>query len=156
MTMSTGEALARIMHQPRLVVVAFPNSSEAMLRFSVLLLACFVATAVHAAALAPAARAEIDGLLSRLEVSSCEFSRNGSWYSAADAKSHLLRKLKYLEDKGLVHTAEQFVERGATSSSTTGAPYLVRCGTAAPVQSGTWLLQQLQEMRAAGSGKRTP
>ena len=143
------------MHEPKLVV-AFPVCSRAMPRLFLLLLAQFVAMATYAAALAPAARAEIDGLLSRLEVSACEFGRNGSWYSAADAKSHLLRKLKYLEDKGLVQTAEQFVERGASGSSTTGTPYLVRCGSAAPVQSGTWLLEQLQAMRAAGGARRKP
>jgi hypothetical protein len=127
-----------------------------MLRFSLLLLASLFATGAHAAALAPAAKAEIDGLLSRLETSGCEFSRNGSWHSAADAKSHLLRKLKYLEDKGLVQTAEQFIERGASSSSMTGEPYLVRCGNGAAVPSGTWLLGQLQAMRAAGGANRAP
>jgi hypothetical protein len=37
-----------------------------------------------------------------------------------------------------------------------GQPYLVRCGTGAPVRSGTWLLSQLQSMRAAGQAKSAP
>jgi hypothetical protein len=115
----------------------------------VLLPSAFAAT-VFAAPLPPAARAEIDGLLSRLEASACQFNRNGTWYPATEAKSHLLRKLKYLEDRGLVQSAEQFIERAASSSSTTGRPYL------APVQSGTWLLSQLQGMRSPGRTGSAP
>jgi len=121
----------------------------------VLLTSAFAATVI-AAPLPPAARAEIDGLLSRLEVSACQFNRNGTWYPATEAKSHLLRKLKYLEDRGLVQSAEQFIERTASSSSTTNRPYLVRCGNGAPVQSGTWLLSQLQGMRSPGRTGSTP
>jgi hypothetical protein len=122
--------------------------------FAIVLTCLLVAPAIVAAPLPPAARAEIDGLLSRLESSSCEFNRNGSWYPATEAKSHLLRKLGYLEDKGLVQTAEQFIERGASSSSVTGQPYLVRCGSDAPVQSGSWLRAQLKAMRATGPAAR--
>jgi hypothetical protein len=32
--------------------------------------------------------------MSRLEVAGCEFNRNGKWYSGANAKFHLLRKLR--------------------------------------------------------------
>ncbi len=50
-----------------------------------------------AAPLPPAARADVDALLTRLQSSGCEFNRNGSWYSGAEAKAHLLKKLDYLE-----------------------------------------------------------
>jgi hypothetical protein len=123
-------------------------------RLLVIVLTCLLVPAIEAAPLAPAARAEVDGLLSRLEASACEFSRNGSWYPASEAKAHLLRKLGYLEDKGLVQTAEQFIERAASSSSVTGEPYLVRCGSDAPVQSGAWLRAQLKAMRATGPAAR--
>ena len=102
-----------------------------------------------AALLPPAARAEVDGLLARLQSSACEFNRNGSWHSAAEAKTHLLRKLGYLEDKNLVKTTEQFIELGASKSSASGKPYLVRCPNAAAVPSGDWLLQQLKALRGA-------
>ena len=124
-----------------------------MRRLALLLLSVSFAAASVAAPLAPAARAEIDGLLSRLESSACAFNRNGTWHTSAEAKSHLLRKLKYLEDRGLVATAEQFIERAASSSSTTGQPYLVRCGNGVPVSSGTWMLSQLQIMRSTGRAK---
>ena len=126
------------------------------MRLLLFLLTVLLAAAGHAASLSPTARAEIDDLISRLEASSCTFNRNGTWYAAAEAKSHLLRKLKYLEDRGAVQSAEQFIELAASSSSTTGKPYLVKCGRSAPVQSGTWLLSQLQVMRSAGRARSAP
>ena len=114
------------------------------------LLTCLVATASTAASLSPATKSEIDALISNLETSGCKFNRNGTWYTSAEAKSHLLRKLKYLEERGSVQSAEQFIELAASSSSRTGQPYLVKCGNALPVESGTWLLSQLQAMRSAG------
>jgi len=127
-----------------------------MKRLLLFLLAVSFAAAGNAASLSPAARAEIDALLSRLEASSCTFNRNGTWYPPAEAKSHLLRKLKYLEDRGAVQSTEQFIERAASTSSTTSQPYLVKCGSGAPVQSGTWLLSQLQGMRASGRARSAP
>jgi Family of unknown function (DUF5329) len=120
------------------------------------LLTLVIATAGNAASLSPASRAEIDALLSRLEASSCTFIRNGTRYPATEAKSHLLRKLKYLEDKDAVHSAEQFIELAASSSSMTGQPYMVQCGSDASVQSGTWLLSQLRDLRSSGQARSPP
>ena len=119
----------------------------------VLLAATMFLTApfVHAAPLAPAVRAEISALLTSLERSGCEFSRNGSWHSGSEAKTHLLRKLQYLEDKDAISTTEQFIERGASSSSSTGKPYLVRCPGAATVESKQWLMARLAAARASAS-----
>lgn len=105
--------------------------------------------ATIAAPLPPAARAEVDALLTRLQASGCEFNRNGSWHAGADAKAHLLKKLDYLEGKGLVSTAEQFIEQGASSSSMSGKPYLVRCAGKAPVESRQWLKAELQAVRSS-------
>ena len=80
-----------------------------MSRLLLSLLTCRVAIAATAAPWSPAARAEIDGLLARLVASGCEFNRNGRWYAASEAKSHLSQKLKYLEDRGMVQTTEQFI-----------------------------------------------
>jgi hypothetical protein len=94
-----------------------------------------LAAAAAAAPLPAPAKAEIEVLLSRLETSGCAFNRNGNWYPAVEAKAHLLRKLAYLEDKGLVQTTEQFIERAGSTSSLSGKPCLVRCGNDAPVKS---------------------
>lgn len=121
-----------------------------MPRLELFLLTCFFAAAAAAGPLSPAARAEIDGLMSRLAASGCEFNRNGAWHTAADAKSHLLTKLRYFEDRGAVESAEQFIELVASNSSATRQPYLVKCGSSAAVQAASWLQTQLQLMRSAG------
>ena len=138
--------------------IAFRASepAKAVTRLLLSLLTCFVAMAANAAPVSPAAKAEIDGLLVRLEASSCEFNRNGSWYTAAEAKTHLLRKLKYLEDRGMVQTTEQFIDMAASGSGMSGQSYLVRCGNGAPVQSSQWLRAQLQDMRSAGRATSSP
>jgi hypothetical protein len=131
-----------------------PGSAGLVRRLLLLLLTVVFAATGSAASLSPAAKAEIDALLSRLEASSCTFNRNGTWYPAPEAKTHLLRKLKYLEDRGMVRSAEQFIELAGSSSSTTGKPYLVKCGSGAAVESGTWLLSELQVMRTSGRAGR--
>ncbi len=127
-----------------------------MRRLLFFLLSCLLMGASTAAHLAPAVRAEIEGLLGRLEASRCEFQRNGVWHSAADASSHLRGKLNYLDERGMVASAEQFIERAATQSSMTGGAYRVRCANATPVPSSTWLSAQLQRMRVARGGKNVP
>lgn len=107
---------------------------------------CSLAQAVP---VAPPVRAEIDALLGRLQASGCQFNRNGSWHNAAEARTHLLRKLDYLEGKNLVSSTEQFIEQAASKSSSSGKPYLVRCGQAAAVESGPWMSSELKSIRAA-------
>jgi hypothetical protein len=94
-------------------------------------------------------RAEIDTLLSKLQVSGCQFNRNGSWYSGAEAKSHLLRKLEYFEDKGTVKNTEQFIELAASKSSSSGKPYQVKCGADHAIDSRQWLTRELAAQRKA-------
>jgi len=106
------------------------------------------AAGAQAAPLPVPARAEVDALLTRLQASGCQFNRNGSWYNGADARTHLLRKLEYLEKKDLVKNAEQFIDLGASTSSSSGKPYMVKCGSAAPMESKAWLGAELKAIRA--------
>jgi hypothetical protein len=122
-------------------------------RAVVALLSALLGIGAAAAPMPPAARAEIDDLLARLEKSACRFNRGGTWYSGAEAKAHLLRKLKYMEDRGMIQTTEQFIERAASSSSITGEPYLVKCADALPVKSGLWLAAELQAIRSSGADR---
>ena len=113
------------------------------------LLALLLSTSqLYAASLPPAARGEIESLLSRLAASGCQFKRNGSWHSAQEAQAHLRRKLDYLEDKEAVASTEQFIERAATKSSMSGKPYQVRCSKRAPMASSQWLRSELKALRA--------
>lgn len=104
-------------------------------------------TAASAAPTAAPVRAEIDTLLNKLQSSGCQFNRNGSWYSGAEAKSHLLRKLEYFEDKETVKNTEQFIELAATKSSSSGKPYQVKCGADHALDSKLWLTRELATQR---------
>lgn len=116
--------------------------------FPALLAAWLFASHAAAAALPPAARGEIDSLLSRLAASGCQFKRNGSWHSAVEAQAHLRRKLEHLLERDAVASTEQFIERAASKSSISGQAYQVKCGSRAPVPSSTWLRAELQALRA--------
>jgi hypothetical protein len=113
-----------------------------------LALTSLCAALAFAAPLPPAAHAEVLTLLGRLESSGCHFNRNGNWYSGAEAKAHLARKLDYLEGKGALQSAEQFIELGASASSSSGKDYQVKCGAAEATPSAIWLRGQLQQMRS--------
>ena len=102
----------------------------------------------------PPVRAEIEALLARFESSGCQFHRNGSWHSPSEARSHLLRKLEYIEDRGTVQSTEQFIEIAAAKSSWSGKPYGVKCGAEAAVDSQQWLNRQLTVLRASGAKSR--
>jgi hypothetical protein len=97
---------------------------------------------------APAATREIALLLEHIERSGCQFERNGEWHDAPAARAHIDRKYRTLAERGKVPSAEAFIELAASSSSTTGRPYMVRCGQAAAVPSGPWLRQALARLRA--------
>jgi hypothetical protein len=103
---------------------------------------------VGATPLPPAAHAEVEALMARLKASPCQFNRNGSWYSGAEASTHLLRKLSYLEDKQSLKSAEEFIALGAARSSSSGKAYLVKCPDAAAVESALWLNTELKQLRS--------
>lgn len=115
------------------------------------LIACLAlaSSAALAAPTAPSVRAEIDGLLAELQRQQCRLQRNGSWHSADEARQHMLRKLAYLEERGTLASAEQFIEQAATQSSRSGKAYQVQCGSAAALPSRDWLLATLRAQRSA-------
>ncbi|MBB6563153.1 hypothetical protein HNP48_005872 [Acidovorax soli] len=109
-----------------------------------------VAGLAFAAPAAAPVRGEIDRLLAALQSSGCEFQRNGSWHGAAEAKTHLLRKLDYIEKRSTLPSTEKFIELAASSSSASGQAYQVRCnGSVQP--SAQWFAKELQKIRAGGS-----
>lgn len=113
----------------------------------------FIAPAA-AAELPESARREITELMARIEQSACEFNRSGTWYSGAQARQHLQRKYTYLAERGKLATAEDFVSMAASRSSITGEPYLIRCGSAAPVPSSAWLDAELRRLRSSNTAPR--
>ena len=115
-------------------------------------LGLLLAFAGSAIAQTPSAKTtrEVGQLFAALKQSNCEFSRNGSWYSAEKASEHLQRKYDYLLKKRLVTTTESFIDLAATKSSISGKPYQVRCGKTAPVSSSSWFKSQLNAVRSGG------
>ncbi|MGC4012757.1 MAG: DUF5329 domain-containing protein [Pseudomonas sp.] len=97
------------------------------------------------------AQQEISQLLDFVEHSGCQFVRNGSEYPASEARKHLQKKLDYLENKDLVSSAEDFIERAATKSSMSGQRYQVDC-PAGKQDSSAWLNDELKRLRQAPPG----
>lgn len=115
------------------------------LLFAMSLYYCLPSFAVE---MPPQSKTEVDSLLNRLASSGCQFNRNGTWYSAQDAKEHLAKKFDYVLEKKMVASAEQFIEVAASKSSMSGKPYQVKCGDAPAQNSAEWLLASLRDMRA--------
>ena len=99
------------------------------------------------------AQTEINHLLEFVDSSGCEFYRNGSWYDAKRAQAHLRSKYQWLVARDQINTAEDFIEKAATSSSLSGRPYEVRCGGGEAVPSNRWLRDELTRYRTPGFGQ---
>jgi hypothetical protein len=121
---------------------------KAMKRTVLVFALLFSAAACPAAAPAPTAHAELEALLQDLAGSRCEFYRNGSWYPASRAASHLQRKLDYFESKGRLEDAAGFIADGATRSSMSGEAYQVRCPGEPVEPSASWLNRRLEQLRS--------
>jgi hypothetical protein len=115
------------------------------------LLASLLAISSVAGAATPSAntQAEIAHLLSYLEISRCEFYRNGAWHDSSEARAHLEKKRNYLMNRAQIGSAEDFIEKAATASSVSGEKYQVRCRPGPAVPSGEWLRAELQRFRGA-------
>jgi len=114
---------------------------------SVLLVSiCYSSLATQAPS---ATRGEIDMLFKQLHASACQFNRNDTWYSAAEAQSHLTKKLEYFENKNMITNTEDFITHAASVSSSSGKAYQVKCGSNPAMESKTWLLEQLRTLRSA-------
>ena len=121
-----------------------------MKRWSCLPVLCLAMAMPVPAATPPAAMREIEGLITALGASGCDFQRNGSWYPSKKAEQHLRRKYDYLRERDKVATAEQFIAIAATRSSMSGRAYSVRCPGMPVVDSAAWLQARLREIRRAG------
>jgi hypothetical protein len=96
----------------------------------------------------PAPEHEISHLLDFIGASGCEFYRNGSWHTAAEARAHLDEKLALVRKTDGVKSAEAFIEKVATKSAFSNLPYRVRCGTGEAVLVVDWLSEELRRYRA--------
>ena len=103
--------------------------------------------------LSPISQQEITHLLSYLETSGCKFNRNGSWYQPSEAVAHINKKYQYFLGKGLIASAEVFIDKAATESSMSNKPYLVMCNDGSPIESATWFKAELFKYRTVSGTK---
>jgi hypothetical protein len=95
----------------------------------------------------PVAQIEINHLLGLVEQSGCEFFRNGTWYDAQRAQAHLRAKYAVLVVNDQIKTAEDFINKAASNSSSSGQPYQIRCGGGAAMTSNQWFGAALARLR---------
>lgn len=88
---------------------------------------------------------EIAYLLKFIRESPCTFIRNGSDYDGAAAAEHVAAKYERFKDE--IKTAEDFIDRAATKSLLSGAPYQVRCGSESRITAAEWLRGVLYSYR---------
>ena len=88
---------------------------------------------------------EIDHILDSVAASDCIFIRNGKEHNPESARDHLT--LKRNRGKKYYSTADEFVERLASSSSWSGKPYHIRCGDREQELARDWFMAVLQEFR---------
>ena len=95
-----------------------------------------------------AAQTEINYLLDFVEISGCEFYRNGSWYDSVQAQEHLRKKYDYFSTRDRILTAEDFIALAASESSFSGIAYEIRCGAGCTtITTREWLLGVLARYR---------
>jgi hypothetical protein len=120
-------------------------------------IALVLIAAAHAAP-TPAAKAEIEYLLSAVASSDCRFYRNGTWYDAKSAAAHLRGKYETMAARGLIGGTDDFIDRAATKSSLSGKDYAIKCEGIAEMSSRQWLTNLLVAYRAihAAAPNRVP
>ena len=102
------------------------------------------------------ARTEINYLLDFVEISGCDFYRNGSWNDSVQAQGHLRNKYDYLSSQNRIEKAEDFIQKAASKSSLSGRPYEVRCGVCTTLTSNEWLHAVLARYRTMMARKLGP
>jgi hypothetical protein len=104
-----------------------------------------VLTGAIALALDPQTKAEIDELITYVQVSGVRFIRNGSEYSGTEGAQHLRDKLAGAGDR--VKTTDDFIAGVASKSYLSGKPYLVKFPDGHTQPTGEWLRAHLAKMR---------
>ncbi|MEY4483776.1 MAG: hypothetical protein RL693_1228 [Verrucomicrobiota bacterium] len=89
-------------------------------------------------------KGRIEGLISHIEnLKDAKFIRNGSGYDAKSAAKFLRGKWQANEKE--IQTADDFIEKAASFSATTGKPYLIQFSDGREVKCGEYLKQELKK-----------
>ena len=102
--------------------------------------------ALRAADLPPAEEKQIEALIAGIErMTDATFIRNGRPYGAAAAAEFLRRKWRHREAD--VRSADDFIEKVASFSSTSGQPYRIRFSDGRETACSTFLRAELSNLR---------
>ncbi|MCK7506253.1 MAG: DUF5329 domain-containing protein [Desulfobacterales bacterium] len=94
----------------------------------------------------PAAEKQIEALIAAIErMTDAAFIRNGRPYGAAAAAEFLRRKWRHRAAD--VGSADDFIEKVASFSSTTGQPYRIRFSDGRETPCATFLRTELSNLR---------
>ncbi len=99
-----------------------------------------------APAIADTKNDEINYLINSVGGSGCSFIRNGERYSGKEARQHLRSKRRL--NAHLIHSAEDFIEKIASRSSTSGKPYLISCRGKEQQMARQWFTRLLELRRS--------
>ncbi|MHC4136165.1 MAG: DUF5329 family protein [Planctomycetota bacterium] len=86
-------------------------------------------------------RSRIEALIAAVESVDVTFLRNDAEHDAVAAAAHLRRKWRHAGDRDL--TAEEFIDKIASASSTTGRPYRIRERDGSVRDARDWLRERL-------------
>jgi len=101
--------------------------------------------ALSAADLPPAEEKQIEALIATIErMTDATFIRNGQPYGAAAAAEFLRRKWRHREAE--VRSANDFIEKVASFSSTSGQPYRIRFSDGRETACSTFLRTELSTL----------
>lgn len=92
---------------------------------------------------------EIELLISEVGKDGCRFVRNDRRYSTRSARAHLRSKWELNEH--LIASTEDFINKIASQSVTTGEPYIVRCRSGEETIAKEWFFQRLFSYRSQSS-----
>ncbi|MCO7187445.1 MULTISPECIES: DUF5329 family protein [unclassified Pseudoalteromonas] len=88
---------------------------------------------------------EINHLLMYVAKTQCQYERNGTLHTGAEAVEHIKKKYDYFYED--IETAEEFIQYAATKSKLSGKHYQVHCDGQPPLRSKDWLLGVLSTYR---------
>ena len=90
-------------------------------------------------------KGRIEGLISHVEnLKDAKFIRNGSTYDAKSAAKFL--RGKWQANEKAIQTADDFIEKAASISTTTGKPYLIQFSDGREVKCGEYLKEELKKL----------
>lgn len=90
---------------------------------------------------------KIDKLIASVEnLKGCQFYRNGTWYNAPQAASHL--RMKVDRAGSSIKTARDFIDKIASSSSMTGEAYKIKLVDGKEISTRDFFNAKLKELEA--------